>query len=248
MADAPNNALKPSANRTAVALERRQQQGQETRQRILEAALRQFAEHGFDGVAMRDIAAEAGIKHALINYHFESKEGLWREAVSHMFARLADEVTVPGAVPGDPAAYRTFIRRYVQYCARHPEHARLMVQESVRGGDRLRWAVEQYIEPGHRVLAPFTLAQVEAGRLPAIWPWSLVYIIVAMCQAPFMLGGEFAALTGLDPTDERVVEAHADAVIAALSATGPKATRRAGPRHRLGCDRSAARSADRVRP
>lgn len=209
------------ARRTARALERRQQQGQQTRQRILDAALRQFSEHGFDGVAMRDIAAEAGVKHALINYHFASKELLWREAVSHMFSRLAAEVAVPGMVPGDEQAYRQFIRRYVQYCARHPEHARLMVQESVRGGDRLNWAVESFIRVGHERLTPFTLAQVEAGHLPAVWTWSLVYIIVAMCQAPFMLGAEFAALTGVDPADDSVVEAHADAVIAVLFGDRP---------------------------
>ncbi len=50
---------------------------------ILEAAERLFAEHGFDGTSVRDIAAEAGVNLAMISYYFGSKEGLLGALFTH---------------------------------------------------------------------------------------------------------------------------------------------------------------------
>ncbi len=43
---------------------------EETRDVILQAALTLFSERGFEGVALRDIAAKAGVEHSLVRYHF----------------------------------------------------------------------------------------------------------------------------------------------------------------------------------
>jgi AcrR family transcriptional regulator len=48
----------------------------DTKQRILDAAERLFAEHGFDGASLRAITAGAGVNLAAVNYHFRSKETL----------------------------------------------------------------------------------------------------------------------------------------------------------------------------
>jgi TetR/AcrR family transcriptional regulator, regulator of cefoperazone and chloramphenicol sensitivity len=50
------------------------------RARIRDAALRQFAEHGFAKTTIRGIAAEAGVSPGLVRHHFGSKEAL-RDAV-----------------------------------------------------------------------------------------------------------------------------------------------------------------------
>lgn len=52
--------------------------GAKTRERILRAAERLFAEHGYDGVSVRRIAASAGVQIALLSYYFHSKLGLYR--------------------------------------------------------------------------------------------------------------------------------------------------------------------------
>lgn len=51
---------------------------QETRQRLLNAGVRLFAEHGFKGVSVRDLSNEAGTNIAAINYHFGGKQGLYQ--------------------------------------------------------------------------------------------------------------------------------------------------------------------------
>jgi len=52
--------------------------GDETRQRIIEAAIDLFGEHGFDGASTRDIASRAGVNAPALQYYFENKEGVYR--------------------------------------------------------------------------------------------------------------------------------------------------------------------------
>jgi len=55
--------------------------GSATMTRILDAAEALFAERGFKGAAMRDIAEQAGVEQGLISYYFKSKEALFRQAL-----------------------------------------------------------------------------------------------------------------------------------------------------------------------
>jgi TetR/AcrR family transcriptional regulator, regulator of cefoperazone and chloramphenicol sensitivity len=61
--------------------------GDETRHRIIEAAVELFGEHGFDGASTRDIATRAGVNAPALQYYFENKEGLYRACVE----TLADD-------------------------------------------------------------------------------------------------------------------------------------------------------------
>ena len=56
---------------------------EDRREQIIDAALRVFAEKGFDRATNRDIAREAGITPGLIYHYFESKEVLLRSAIEN---------------------------------------------------------------------------------------------------------------------------------------------------------------------
>nr|WP_175802572.1 CerR family C-terminal domain-containing protein [Burkholderia anthina] len=58
--------------------------GDETRQRIIEAAIELFGEYGFAGASTRDIAAKAGVNAPALQYYFENKEGVYRACVDAM--------------------------------------------------------------------------------------------------------------------------------------------------------------------
>ncbi len=62
-----------------------------TRARIVEAAEAEFADHGFDGVSVRQIALRADVPVALINYHFGSKEGLYRAIFEMRAPMIVDQ-------------------------------------------------------------------------------------------------------------------------------------------------------------
>jgi AcrR family transcriptional regulator len=62
-----------------------------TKDRILEAAEKLFAEQGFGATSLRSITAEAGVNLAAIHYHFGSKEGLIRAVFDTCLAPLNEE-------------------------------------------------------------------------------------------------------------------------------------------------------------
>ena len=64
------------------------QRGEETRGRILEAALDLFAASGFDGASTRTIAERAGVNLPAIQYYFGSKEGLYRAVVEQFSQQM----------------------------------------------------------------------------------------------------------------------------------------------------------------
>ncbi len=81
-----------------------------TRDRLLDTAERLFAEKGFGGASVREITAEAGCNVAAVNYHFGSKENLYREVFRRRLVSLRDLRTarlreVLGA-PGRPSLER----------------------------------------------------------------------------------------------------------------------------------------------
>lgn len=76
----------------------------ETRSRILDAALSEFAANGFAGARTEQIAAAAGVNKALIYYYFESKEKLYSAALEMVSGRVRDRsmaVFLREASPGE---------------------------------------------------------------------------------------------------------------------------------------------------
>jgi AcrR family transcriptional regulator len=62
--------------------------GEETRARIVTAALKMFGERGFEGASTRDIATVAGVNAPALQYYFDNKEGVYLACVEHIVARL----------------------------------------------------------------------------------------------------------------------------------------------------------------
>jgi AcrR family transcriptional regulator len=64
--------------RRSPRAEDRKRDPERTRERILDAALVEFGEHGYAGARISAIAARAGVNQQLISYYFDGKEGLYR--------------------------------------------------------------------------------------------------------------------------------------------------------------------------
>jgi len=69
--------------------------GEETRARIVAAALNLFGEHGFDGASTRDIAERAGVNAPAIGYYFDNKEGVYLACVEHIVSRVWEQLAGP---------------------------------------------------------------------------------------------------------------------------------------------------------
>lgn len=94
----------------------------ETRQRLLEAGVRLFAEHGFKGVSVRDLSTAAEVNIAAINYHFGGKRGLYRAIFEAILdadeARFRESLDTTRALAeqahGDPSRLASAIALYVK--------------------------------------------------------------------------------------------------------------------------------------
>jgi AcrR family transcriptional regulator len=61
-----------------------------TRERILKTAVRLFAERGYDDTSIRTLASKARVNQAAVNYHYKSKDGLYREVLREAIHALTE--------------------------------------------------------------------------------------------------------------------------------------------------------------
>jgi AcrR family transcriptional regulator len=99
------------------------------------AATALFAERGFDGATVEQIAQRAGVNKAMINYHFGGKRGLYAAILKGAFEGLAREVSALRASsrPADELL-RELIGHLGATMARHPGLPAMLVRELLSGG------------------------------------------------------------------------------------------------------------------
>jgi TetR/AcrR family transcriptional regulator len=105
----------------------------ETRTRILDAALTEFAAHGLAGARTERIATAAGVNKALLYYYFESKEKLYQAALELSAGRIRDSsmaVFLAGSTPGE-RILRTALNHFDRILGQQ-EFQSLMQQEMIR--------------------------------------------------------------------------------------------------------------------
>ena len=189
--------------------------GDAARDRIVAAAIDLFAERSYDGATTREIAARAGVTQPLVNYHFRSKEELWRTAVDALFGRLdhtmyerthglrgVDEIT----------AAKLLVREFIVFSARNPQLHRIIMQESKADGPRMDYLVDRHVRPIYERTVAMFESLAAAGAFPDIPAAHLYYILTGAGPTMFVLAPECRRLTSVDPLDEGVVDAHAEAV------------------------------------
>jgi AcrR family transcriptional regulator len=190
-----------------------------TRERILATALELFSELSFDGATTREIARRSGVTQGLLNYHFSSKDELWRAAVDRIFAELGDalDTRAEGLRGVDSLTVaKLLIRDFVYFSARYPQLHRIITQECKTDGPRMDWLVERHVRPRFEQTTALFARLVEAGDVPDIPVAHLYYILTGAGPTMFVLAPECRRLSGLDPSAPEVIEAHADAVITLL--------------------------------
>lgn len=103
-----------------------------TRRRILEAAVKLFDAHGYDGTSVRQIAEAAKVNLALISYHFQGKQGVLEVLISQyyetFFHILAKESKLAENVPPMDKLLH-MVRLYVYFQRDHAAITRLIQRE-----------------------------------------------------------------------------------------------------------------------
>jgi AcrR family transcriptional regulator len=184
--------------------------------RILAAALDEFASRGFDGTTTAGVARRAGVTQSLVHYHFATKDQLWRAAVTTVLADMQGSFTGSyGELADlDPLArLKVLVRRFVNFSAAYPEFGRILSYEGAVGGARLEWLLDQ---DAARQLAGFA-ALLEQGVAEGwVKPLPLAHVTTclgAACAYAFIAHETMRRVYGVDVSDPEVVDAHADTVV-----------------------------------
>lgn len=198
---------------------------EDIRERLLDAALAEFATKGFDGASTRAIARRIGGHQPQINYYFESKDALWAAAVDHLFAELAramhgvaDAKVLDGSgnVAETATAFAELIRRFVRFAAAHPELNRIMVHEATEDSERVKWMTERHVQPLYGIVRRLWRRLRKAGIAAPIDDKLLHYVLIGAASILYVNAPEARMLTGIEPTAPRWVEVHAEGLVAML--------------------------------
>ena len=188
-----------------------QQRALATKAAILNAAIAEFAERGFEGASIRGIADRLGLQHPLITYHYRNKDILWRASAEHAFAQIEAswDVTAPENSNLPPLArlreeYATLFR----YTVAFPEFHRFMRQEALINNPRLKWVAETVLAPLLGRLIPQIVAAQKEGLLPRVDPVLFHYMMVSLTATLSGFGPEMQITSGLSAEDTKISEAY----------------------------------------
>lgn len=136
-----------------------------TKPRLLAAATQLFAERGFHGTTIRDIAERAGVNVAAGNYHYGSKKALYLEVLRGQFANIRAELVRRGASRPESELRRLSRRDLEAVLAARTKvmldlligpppslHATLMLREMSDPSEALQVIVDEFIQPFQREL------------------------------------------------------------------------------------------------
>ncbi len=187
-----------------------------SRDRILAAALDVFAHRGFDGATTAEIARQAGVTQPLVHYHFDTKDELWRAAVTSVLDELGSTFGTASHDLADLepiAQLKVMVRRFVRFSAANPEFGRILSYEGAQGGARLAWLLEQQSAGQLRFFHETLQRGVELGWIKELPLEHVATCLVAASAYAFLARGMMRDVYGVEVTDPEVVERHADTVV-----------------------------------
>jgi TetR/AcrR family transcriptional regulator len=168
--------------------------------RILEAARGEFAQHGFGGARLQDIAARARLSHPTLLYHFGSKEGLYAAVIEQAmqdWAAMTSTAIADGKAGFDRVA--SLIDAGFAFFATHHDFVVIWRREAIEGGGRLEQAMADHMRPFFSQAVEFLHQEVAAGRLREHDPVELIQLTYGAVMSFFSDAGFRARLLDEEP-------------------------------------------------
>lgn len=197
-----------------------------SRDALLAAGERLFAERGFEATSLTDIGAAAGLSRGTPSYFFGSKAGLYRAVLERAFEDR-DRATVAAFRPvreWDGSGGRSSLRAalieavdsYMAFLSGHPSFQRLVQREELSGGNRLQGVERE--SSAIRDAFEALRSRSAAGRLGEFDVDDAVLVCVSLTYSPLAQPSTFMAALGRDLDDPATRERHVELVVGQLLA------------------------------
>lgn len=188
---------------------------------ILDAALRAFAEAGFEAMSVRSLSTGLGLSHEAVGRRFGTKMDLYLATIEFGFERLTASISATSelspAPTDDLGLLRETLRTFMIAAAAHPDLGRILNREGVVASERLGYIVVRLVEPAASALHEIITRLVGSGRIRPTTARELFFLAQAGA-APFTLAGlslAFDAVDGpFDPVDH--INRSADLIVNGL--------------------------------
>jgi TetR/AcrR family transcriptional regulator len=170
---------------------------QQTQQRILEAALQEFAAKGFAGARVDVIARRARINKRMLYHYFGDKEGLFREVLRR---KIADRSAWLAGAPEDPVERLPF---WFQLACRDRDWVQLLEWEALQWGEKKVIDEERRQESVGRAVERVRQQQSRGLLDPELDPGQLLISMMALTAYPLAFPQLARLATGLSVSDEK---------------------------------------------
>ena len=182
----------------------------DARESLLKTASALFAERGADAVSVREIAHEAGVSPAMVNYYFADKQGLMRAVLERGLDGLLAVIEGMGEVKGQSFT-RQFIDGYLSALFEDPSLPHLMVREVLSGNETYREVIRERFTNKALALVPSRIGNDVQNRYLRndLDPRLMMLSLLGMCIFPFLSKPLVGARLGLqfdDAFKEQLIE------------------------------------------
>lgn len=189
----------------------------DTKALILKAALQRFADHGYAGVSLSEIAEDVGIKKPSILHHFSSKEALYRAVILDEFS---DWVFLMTDAIGDNIngwdQVEKLLRAAFTFFEQHPYFVRIARREALDPeslfSSELGTALGPLVDQGSAYLQ----SEMEQGRLKTYDPRQLLITGYGASLSYLSDASLVRAVIDGDPLSKAALETRREHVIAIL--------------------------------
>jgi AcrR family transcriptional regulator len=183
------------------------------REEILDEATQLFAERGYEGTSMADLAEKVGLRKASLFHHFASKEVLYAAVLARLIedvgAVIAQGATLPGGFPERLDALGDAITTLL---GEQPYAARLLIREVMDWGP----VVRDHLADKIMLVLSATEAFIRAGQADGAFEEmdvrQLIISLVGVHFMPFAVGGIVKRFIGADPASPEFIEPRREAV------------------------------------
>lgn len=179
--------------------------GISTEEKILQAAKKLFTQKGFAAVRTRDIAKEAGINLALLNYYYRSKEKLFDIVMMENFRQFIRGISInltDESIPL-PEKIRKLTTAYIDFLIGNPDLPLFILNELRGNPSELAEKLHQEIGPARQHMINELTAAAKEGKLPPLHPFHFIANLVGLTVFPFVARPLLQKITGV--SDEQFI-------------------------------------------